>query len=57
MFNLNPIVKLGAKRSRLTQGHHLNNLGSTRGTILQCHTYQVTKLGAGVRDFNGFYYK
>ena len=33
MFNLNPIVELDVKRSRLTQGHHLNNLGSTRGTM------------------------
>ena len=33
MFNLNPIVELDVKRSRLTKGHHLNNLGTTRGTM------------------------
>ena len=54
MFNLNPIAELDVKRSRLTQGHHLNI-----SVVLeaQCHTYQVTRLGAAVRDFNGFYHK
>ena len=28
-----PIVELDVQRSRLTRSHHLNNLGSTRGTM------------------------
>ena len=48
------MAELDVKRSRLTQGHHLNI-----SVVLeaQCHTYQVTRLGAGVRDFKGFYHK
>ena len=41
------IVELVVKRSRSTQGHHLNNLCSTRVSMLYISR---NKAGAGVKD-------